>query len=216
MRSFPVIEPLQQLFDQHAIPYTMEEDWLVPYHDFEQYPAIRMLWFPYDTNGCLQVEVFHSDQTLMIECFAGIGESSDEAIPDALKNFCINSFHVFAVAFWGLKPDDQVDVIQWQIQDKNYTVYLGAMGTRLINLDTFPELPNHWFEQLQAQIEQESDLDHLAWFRLFVGNNQGELTVEVLKNNDVWDEMQNTMCKLDWVLADGYYSIRQFMILKEN
>mgnify|MGYP006343174711 FL=1 len=43
MQSIPIIEPIQQLFEQHHIPYTMEQDWLVPYYDFARYPAIRAL-----------------------------------------------------------------------------------------------------------------------------------------------------------------------------
>lgn len=215
MQSIPIIEPIQQLFEQHHIPYTMEQDWLIPYHDFARYPAIRALWFPYEVNGCLQIEVFHHDSTLMIECFAGVGVG-DAAIADAMQNFCLNSFHVFAVAFWDLPQDDQVTIEQWEIQGITYQVYLGAMGTRLMSADEFPTLPEHWFNHYSAEIQKESNLDTLAWFRLFVGNNQGKLTIEVLRNNDIWEEAQNAMHQLDWVQTEGYYSIRQFLILVEN
>ena len=213
MQSIPVIEPIQQLFEQHHIPYTMEQDWLVPYHDFTQYPAIRALWFPYEVNGCLQIEVLHHDSELMIECFAGIGEDND-AITDALQNFCLNSFHVFAVAFWDLPQDNQVTIEQWEIQGVTYQAYLGAMGTRLMSNDEFPTLPENWFDSFSSEIQKESNLDTLAWFRLFIGNNQGDLTVEVLRNNDVCEEIQKVMRELDWITLDGYYSIRHFMILK--
>ena len=43
---------------------------------------------------------------------------------------------------------------------------------------------------------------------------QGDLTVEVLRNNDVCEEIQKVMRELDWITLDGYYSIRHFMILK--
>lgn len=215
MQSFPVITPIQQLFEQHHIPYTMEQDWLIPYADFVQYPAIRALWFPYEINGCLQIEVFHHDSTLMIECFAGVGVG-DEAISDAMQNFCLNSFHVFAVAFWGLPQDDQVVIEQWEIQGKHYTVYVGAMGTRLMHLNQFPALPENWFDHFSAEIRKDSNWDALAWFRLFVGNNQGQLTIEVLRNNDIWKEAQDVLSELKWVKSDGYYSIRNFLILIQN
>ena len=213
MHSIPIIELIQQLFEQHNIPYAMEQDWLVPYQDFTQYPAIRALWFPYTVNGCLQIEVLHHDSELMIECFAGIGEDND-AITDALQNFCLNSFHVFAVAFWDLPQGDQVTIEQWEIQGVTYQAYLGAMGTRLMSNDEFPTLPENWFDSFSSEIQKESNLDTLAWFRLFIGNNQGDLTVEVLRNNDVCEEIQKVMRELDWITLDGYYSIRHFMILK--
>ncbi|RZG86376.1 hypothetical protein EXE10_07160 [Acinetobacter sp. WCHAc060033] len=213
MHSIPIIEPIQQLFEQHNIPYAMEQDWLVPYQDFTQYPAIRALWFPYTVNGCLQIEVLHHDSELMIECFAGVGEDND-AITDALQIFCLNSFHVFAVAFWDLPQGDQVTIEQWEIQGVTYQAYLGAMGTRLMSNDEFPALPENWFDSFSSEIQNESNLDTLAWFRLFIGNNQGDLTVEVLRNNDVCEEMQKVMREFDWITLDGYYSIRHFMILK--
>lgn len=213
MQSFPIVKPIQQLFEQHSIPYKMEEDWLIPYGDFVQYPAIRLLWFPYTKNGCLQVEVFHYDQTLMIECFAGVGVG-EVAIEDAFHNFTVNSFHVFAVAFWKLKQDNQVTIEQWQISGKSYTAYLGTIGTRQMHLDCFPVLPENWFTQFTTDIKHDTALGHLSWFRLFVGNNKDHLSVEVLKNNEPWEEAQEHVRKLPWASSEGYYSIRQFVILK--
>lgn len=213
MQSILLLEQTQTIFENHQTPYVIEGEWLIPYGDFTQYPAIRILWFPYDVNGCLQVEVLHHDNTLMIECFAGFGQGNDAAIQDALNSFCVNSFHVFGVAFWGLPQDEQVTIEQWEIQGATYQVYSGLVGTRLMNLDDFLTLPENWFDCFSAEIKKDSNLDALAWFRLFIGHNQDKLTVEVLRNNDVWEEAQDVIHKLDWVQTEGYYSIRNFLIL---
>lgn len=212
MKSYPVISLVQQLFDQHNISYQMEQDWLVPYGQFEKFPAVRVLWFPYEINGCLQVEVLHADSTLMIECFAGIGHG-DEAILDGFQNFCANSFHVFAVAFWNLKHDDQVEIQKWKMQGEDYIAYIGCIGSREIDLDTKPVLPENWFESYIRKIKSEQMLNSVSWFRLFVADHKGHLTVEVLKNNDIWLEAQQGMAELDWIKSEAYYSIRNFIIL---
>ena len=212
MQPFSIVEPLQQLFQEHHISYVIEDDWLIPYADFARFPAIRTLWFPYEVNGCLQVEVFHHNQTLIIECFAGIGYGND-AIHDAMQNFCLNSFHVFGVAFWDLQHDNQVQIDQWKIAENNYTVYIGQMGTRLIDLPELPVLPDGWFEILKNEILKQINFENMAWFRVFIGNNQERLTIEILKNNEVWEEAQDMMKDLAWVQCKGYYSIRCFILL---
>lgn len=213
MQPFTLLESIQQTFEQHQIPYLMEGEWLIPYGDFVTYPAIRLLWFPYEINGCLQVEVFHHDQTLMIECFAGLGKG-DAAILDGLQNFLASAFHVLAVAFWKLSPDDHVTIEEWKIADSRYKAYIARVCTREINMKMQPAFPHNWFECFSTQIQRKSCLNHVAWFRLFVGKHRQHLTVEVLRNNETWEEAQDILSRLNWTTCQGYYSIRQFVVLK--
>lgn len=212
MESYSVIEWMQKIFDFHDISYQMENEWLIPYGNFTLYPAVRLLWVAYEHNGCLHVEVLHQDGTLMIESFAGVGDG-EEAIANGFENLCLNAFHVFAAAFWELNGKDQVEIKEWTIQGKSYQAYIGSTTNRTVRLEKCPELPKNWLDCLETEIKNENSLEAIAWYRIFVADYQGQLTVEVLKNNEIWDETQDKIRNLNWIESRGYYSVRKFIIL---
>lgn len=202
-------EYLEKLFSAHGISYQVSNEWIVPN---ERLPAIRATWFPRKESGVFEVEVLLEDGRLVNECFSGIG-CGEEGILNGLESFCINSFHVFLSAFWGLHEPEQVTIEEWKINDKLYKAYIGNFGTRTSS-GLAPQMPDHLFSSIEQTILGEI-LDHdIAWFRVFFANLSGAKTYEALKENELWEKGVETLKSIHWSDAEGYYSFRNFMILK--
>jgi len=195
--------------DAHDVQYQIKNEWVVP---FGRLPAVRATWYPSEHNGVLEVDVLLEDKRIINECFAGIG-SEEEGIKDAIQNFCVNSFHVLLAAFWQLNDAEQVTTEEWKIQNKPYTVYIGNFGTRG-SAEASPEIPESLFKTIEKTIKNESIDQQINWFRCFFCDVSGDHTFEALKNNEVWEAGLNAMKTLSWKKSEGYYSVRNFLVLK--
>lgn len=89
---------------------------------------------------------------------------------------------------------------------------LGARGSDGVE----PNIPDGLFESVEQTI-LDSPLDGaVSWYRVFFCNISGEQTFEALKNNEVWEAGLSSLKALPWVKVDGYYSVRNFLIVREN
>ena len=189
----------------------VENEWVVP---LGKLPAIRATWYPREDSGRLEIDVLLEDERLINECFAGIG-SGREGISDALQNFCVNSFHVLLAAFWGVNDPDQVMTEKWSIHGKEYTAYIGNFGTRG-SADVEPIIPDGLFESVENAIKKEPLQEKLSWFRCFFCDVSGAHTFEALRDNEVWESGLSALKSLPWAKTDGYFSVRNFLIIKAN
>jgi Family of unknown function (DUF6348) len=202
---------LSDLMKAHDVPFHVENEWIVP---FSKLPAIRATWYPRESSGLLEVNVLLEDERIINECFAGIGSGS-EGIRDALQNFCVNSFHVLLASLWSLDDPDQVMTEHWNLAGKKYTAYIGNFGTRGSN-EVDAQIPQGLFETIEKAIKSESLNNDLSWFRCFFCDVSGEQTFEALKNNEVWESGVEALKSLLWVKTNGYYSVRNFLVLRKN
>ena len=62
---------LSKLFEEHGLSGVIHDDWVAPNGDL---PAVRTHWHPEEKSGSLTVHVLVSDQVVIEECFAGVGE----------------------------------------------------------------------------------------------------------------------------------------------
>ena len=202
---------LSELFGAHEVPFHVENEWIVP---LGKLPAIRATWFPREDSGLLEVEVLLEDDRIINECFAGIG-SALEGINDALQNFCVNSFHVMLASLWDLNDPDQVTTESWSFEGKEYTAFIGNFGTRG-SAETNAEIPDKLFEKIEKTIRRETLKDKLSWFRCFFCDVSGKQTFEALKNNESWESGVAALKSLPWIKTNGYYSVRNFLVVREN
>lgn len=207
-----LVKELSDLFSAHEVPFDIyKNEWIVP---LSKLPSIRATWYPREDTGLLEIDVLLEDQRIINESFAGIGLGY-EGIKDALENFCINSFHVFLAAFWGLNDLDQVLTEEWNFQGKIYTVYIGNFGTRS-STGVKPAIPTGLFEAIENAIKNEPLESNLSWFRCFFCNLKEDQTFEALKDNEVWELGLSTLRSLQWMETNGYYSVRIFLIVRES
>jgi hypothetical protein len=211
MEPITLEKELSELMSAHEIQFHVENEWVVP---SSKLPAIRATWYPREANGLLEVDVLLEDERIINECFAGIG-SGRSGINDALQNFCVNSFHVLLASLWGLNDPDQVITECWKFDGKEYTAFIGNFGTRGSG-EVNAEIPEGLFEVIEKTIKSEPLNGDLSWFRCFFCDVSGEQTFEALKNNEVWESGLSALKSLPWVKTNGYYSVRNFLILKEN
>jgi hypothetical protein len=164
----------------------------------------------------LDVEVALDAEKVIIESFGGTGSTKDKAVATAWENFCRNSFHVFLAAFWERGEDDQVTIEQWDIAGVKWKVIIGNFGIR--SFGGLPvTVPPDLFPTIEELIKTLSLPDDCYWVRTFFCNiNESETVSEVLVNNSVWETAQDTISKLDWAKEEGYYSVRNFLILQRE
>ncbi|AJQ97799.1 hypothetical Protein YC6258_05771 [Gynuella sunshinyii YC6258] len=162
MEPITLEKELSELMSAHEIPFQISNEWIVP---LGKLPAIRAIWYPREQNGCLEVEVLLEDRRTVTESFAGIG-SGRSAINDALHNFCVNSFHVLLASLWGQTDPDQVLIEHWHIDGKEYTAFIGNIGTRG-SIETNATIPDGFFPVIAQVIKNESLNTNPSWFRCF-------------------------------------------------
>lgn len=207
--STNLIKEISILLESHGVEHNIEGEWAVPYGKL---PAIRALSYPRDKSTLIEVDVLLEDERILNECFAGF-TTGEEGIRDGLDNFCINSFHVLLAAFWNKNDPNQVMTETWEIEGESYTAYIGNFGTRG-SIETNPTIPDDLFPSIETAIKKEKAIPATTWFRHFFCDVSGEQTFEALMNNDSWENGLNNLKSLPWVKSEGYYSVRNFLILR--
>ena len=149
----------------------------------------------------------------VLESFAGVGDGFDGARGDALQNFVRGSFHVLLRGLLIGGADEQVDVEEWRVGGERAVATIGAVTSRGVGPDG--NVPTAWFTTLEAEIKRLGLAADLTWIRFYYGHaNQATMAVEVLRNNEPWREVEETMAALSWPESDAFYSVRLFLILR--
>ncbi|WP_196157180.1 DUF6348 family protein [Reinekea sp. G2M2-21] len=210
MEPLDLKEYICKLLRAHEVPFHTENEWIVPYGEL---PAIRSTWFQKETSGVFEVEVLLDGGRIINECFSGFGIGK-EGILNGLENFCVNSFHVFLSAFWKKHNPEQVEIENWPINGINYKAYIGNLGTRATE-GVEASIPDGFFEAIEKSIKEESLESEVSWFRFFFGSVSGEFTLEALKENEVWEKGISMLGAQSWEKPEGYYSVRNFIVLRK-
>jgi Family of unknown function (DUF6348) len=130
-----------------------------------------------------------------------------------MNNFMLNSLHVLLASLWDIKDDQQVLTESWEIGGNQFTAYIGNFGTRASAPITVP-IPDDLFETIQNRICHESLPGGIHWFRFFFATVAGQHTYEALKNNEPWETGLAGLKGIAWPEAAGYYSVRNFIVLR--
>jgi Family of unknown function (DUF6348) len=204
-----VLEELRGLLSQHGLDCTMEPEWLVPNG---RLPAIRAKWYPREKSGRLDVEVLLEKGRVIQECFVGIG-TGRAGLENAMINFSLNSLHVLLSSLWNIKDDQQVLSEDWEMGGRPFTAYIGNFGRRASG-GMRVEVPKDLFETIRNRICQEGLPGDIHWFRVFFCNVAGQHTYEALKDNALWEAGLAGLKGIVWPETDGYYSVRNFIVLR--
>jgi hypothetical protein len=150
----------------------------------------------------------------IVESFAGLGETTDQALADAQHNFAVNSFHVILAAFFN-PEDEQVTREEWIVGGSNRVVTIGNIGVR----GTLPEGKSAaaWFEQFEEKLKSKPLGPGLHWVRLYYGQRQRKtMACEVLLDNEPWEELQAEMAAIDWPPGEAFYGVRLFLVIQDR
>ncbi len=207
---------LEELFQAHGLATTDYEGWVSVDGEMPGIAATIVQEWDHESTYSVQldVEVAYDQDTMIVESFAGIGLSRPEAIQNAFENFCRNSYHVFLAACWGQVAEDQVSVEHWDIEGTHWEVFVGNYGIRNFG-EQKVDIPEDAFPTVENLLRALPLEASLYWLRVFysdVGN--GDTVTEVLLNNEVWEEAQAAISALDWPKLDGFYSVRNFLMMR--
>ncbi len=209
-----VTELLKELFKTHGFESEEHEEWIIP--EGSDY-AMKGYWCPEATEstGQLSIEVFINSEMIMVESFAGIGESGAERLKDAFSSFLHHSSVAFLRAVWGVESKE-VKIEQWHVGAEKYTAYIGHQG--VLNYDTSKklEIPARYAEKIKELISSEPLDKEFHWFNVLYANMNGlDNYAEVLKDNIKWISGEKVLKSLGWARSNNYYTARQFIVLKK-
>ena len=210
-----ILSFLAKLFLAHHIEATSENDWLVfP----EQKMAITgsvVREIEQSVGMLIQIDVclaIASGRTI-VESFAGLGITKEEATLDALKGFVANDFHVLLNTFF-VPEDKQVLQEDWTIGDTDWVATIGDIGARgatPAQSEVLYDLLDQFYEAIK-----KSELDRKThWVRLYFAQSAREvITCEILLDNEVWQEVQSEVKSFAWPVKEEFYSVRLFLTLQ--
>jgi hypothetical protein len=209
---------LEELLQAHGLETAVYKGWVVVGGQLPGIAASLVNQREYDNGYSVQLDIQAAvaREVIIVESFAGMGDSEQAAILDAVENLCHSSLHVFLAALWDQVDDQQVTVERWEIGDARWRVFIGNYVIRTseglqvaIPEDAFPTT-----ERLIRGLPLEGDLH---WIRTFFSNVTLEDTViEVLHNNEVWEAAQDAISRLEWPRTDKFYSVRNFLIMRRE
>jgi Family of unknown function (DUF6348) len=214
-----VLDRIAALLAGHGVQTTRRGEWLVPVQPAGA--AIGACLVPgtptaHGASVRLEVEVVVSEQHSVLECFAGVGGSLEEAESSALDNFCRGSLHVLLAAFYGRPDLDQITQEGWSLSGVPYDAIVGNYVTRSFQGLGTP-IPDQVFPTLEDMIRALPGDRALYWVRMFYCNlDANERVTEVLLNNEDWEAARSAIAALPWQARDTFYSARLFLVLRRG
>ena len=207
-------DELRRLLSAHGLTCVEEQGWLFP---DGKLPGLRAIWHPRSetghASGRLDVHALLGQGAVIEECFAGGAGSENEDFAAGMQNFAVNSFHVLLAGLFDVMEPEQVMVERWNIGGKAYTAYIGNFGRRA-SLGVEAKVPEQLFGAIEAAILAEPLGLDAHWVRTFFANLNNEQTFEALLDNQDWGRGVSSLKSVPWVRCDGYYSVRNFILLR--
>lgn len=209
-----ITELLKELFKTHGFESEEHEGWIIPKgSDY----AMKGYWYPTatQTTGQLTIELFINSEMIIVESFAGLGESEKEKLKNAFASFIHHDFSILLLSLWG-KEIGSIKKELWSIGEYQYEVYIGEQGVISYDKDKKLEIPTSYSEAIKRVITQEALDREFHWFTFFYANLNGlDSSAEVLKDNIKWIAGENSVTALSWKRSNHYYAVRQFLILNK-
>jgi hypothetical protein len=206
-----------QMFQAHGIDAAPQGEWVVfPNRNLRANGSIVKEWTEQTPMSIqLDVRIAIEPWRTIIESFAGVGETKEQTLRDALQNFAVSSFHVILAAFFQ-SNDDQTAQEEWTIGGTKRLVTLGNIGIR----GAFPVQGDQavaWFRRFEEKLHSSQVGQGTHWVRLYYGQANGKaIACEVLLDNQVWEAMQSEMAAISWPGGERFYSVRIFLVIQDG
>jgi hypothetical protein len=212
---FSLQDSLYGLVEAHGLKAEKFHDWVLVNNKL---PGLRGNFIPPGSSSgnkayAVSFELRLSPEQAIIETYAAAGADERSAVGQGLFKFCAGAFHVFLSAFWEHHEPDQVEIEQWIFNRTSWNVYLSNLINNVSDGQKAGLAPDY-MKTVQAIVQTLSLDDQIHWISVFFCNFKGELTCETLLDNALWPELSQALLKLEWPVAEGYYSQRQFILLR--
>lgn len=208
---------LLKLLERHGVSASVDSDWIETSTGYRLAASVvREMPSPGGTvNLQLDFYVDLPDGRLLIESFAGLGTSKEEAINDGIQNYVSNSFHVILSSISAGANSDQVETEEWTINGRQRNVIIGGMGIRRFTDAEF-DPPTEWFSTVQTEIERLPLDERRHWIRCYYAQMDGKpMAVEALLDNEESSTLLDVMKQIEWPPDSEYYGLRIFLVIQE-
>ncbi|CAN5326050.1 DUF6348 family protein [soil metagenome] len=201
-----------ELFRGHGLSCHIENGWIVA---DSACVLARATILPGRTTPQFTVQldvdaIFPSGARICESC-AGIGLTLHDAIGESIVNFCNGPFHVIYSAATG-QPCSHCDNEEWMFGSDSRRVLISPVVTRGLSEEN-QSLSQEWFSWVANQLPRGPLSEDMHWFRLFHGQFPGGVESEALVNNEPSADLQYALDQYPWPVAQGYYSVRIFLII---
>lgn len=153
----------------------------------------------------------------MKEHLAGWADEQAQAVMDAQRNFVGCVFHVWVAALLG-KANNYAHEYIWKINGTERKVFVGDPCGRYqksgkadsdVTLDT--SWQNAWHEAV-CKLPLSEDLH---WASLCYVQHAGNvIACDALLDSEACEPLKQKLLAFDWPVREGFYSVRQFMIIQ--
>jgi hypothetical protein len=205
-------QPLITLLAGHGVHARVDGDWLqVEGHSARLQGWIRSIAGAHEKASTqLDVALSPWPGTVIWESFAGVGNTREERIQQALKAFVQNSLHVLLECFLKVDCGDQVDRFEFTNDGVGrHAVHGNALSRGKAELKT------GWFDALRQLLESHPIPEGTHWIRIFYGQINGRpLPFEILLDNAPWKDATPQAASIPWPKTDGFFSLRMFMVVQ--
>jgi hypothetical protein len=158
----------------------------------------------------LSVNAVAPDGVWLTDLWAGLGEDDDAAVRDGLWAFCLNIFHVYLAATWGLLETDQVDHVELSSGDRTWDLYVGGLMNRSSSA-TELQAPPIWDGFLAAVSAVLLQRSASVVGRLYVNTLAQQMTFEALVNGKPDPVMANFWESLPWHANGAGFASQRMM-----
>ena len=104
---------------------------------------------------------------------------------------------------------------EWIIGGKPYIAYVGNFGTRG-SVEASVSIPEGLLDAIRNAVLNDNSAAGTQWYRSFFCNIAEEFSFEALASNEPWESGVSALKNLAWEKSAGYYSVRNFLVLREK
>lgn len=155
---------------------------------------------------------FYSQQ--VVEKYCDYGKTIALARANSLENFTLSCLYPFLTCLLDI-PSSDLEVQTWLVNGQAYQVYWGDYVVK--NLDgVAKDLPVSLLSRLKSLIRNLPLENNYHWISWFAGFPKGQLdTTGFLLDNSAHEAGEHILKTTPWPAVKGYYSIRNFLLLKK-
>jgi len=162
------------------------------------------------------VELEVEGNRVICESSIGAGYTRENALSVAIRDFCLQSFHVLLAAFFDQIDLEQVEQEWWEFASGRRRVTAGCLSTRG-NVDLKSKFGEQVFDrwnELKLAVCQLSLDEKVHWCRFyFCQDQEGRGPSEFLLDNEECESMERRLSELDWPASEAFYSARRFFVI---
>ena len=164
----------------------------------------------------LDIHVLLPEQAFT-ESFVSHASTVEEGIASAFEQFEVNVLHTLIMAFWdnAKKVENGVGTDTWEINGHRWQAVISNYGYRGDEaLDEIIDDSDTMYLEVEKAIKAlPLDKDIYAVRSVYTNVGDGRRVTEALINNEEFPELENAISTLKWKNTDGYYSVRNLVLV---